>query len=781
MLLKLITLAGNKDIGEKYRTVFRQYPVRAFSANTSSTIDVEHLNFGLVRNAPMGVTKAIPRNFGFDFDSGPFHLYFMASAPSVEPYPLPARRFVSVEGVMTTLYQIQEPDIQRLVGDDSVYGRYMAEARKKINRYVDAGITRPRLSAGVLCRSVMELTAMGAVDVQSCRVGLRGGHQEHYLLERIQDVTFNIRQVDSILRVLRRAALDLCAFIGGVRLPSWPASPELAGVVVYSSEASNYTPQQTEEISLLERWGVPVWLVERDEKNFRYELNATARPEWTQDKTVSQEKLQQAQLRSEALHQEKLAHAVSIGVPIKDAYIFERVISAKPPGQILDGDEFEKRLDSLLLAALAPESNMEAISFDCFSEKMGELLGAEFWTRELYEPHIHGQVEGRKWHCSRRYPFLTRNFTALSSRLTIPPHYHNPTLFFPNKDGSIPGPPPNLPTIPKDLWHCLELRYFDNLSAIGELRQFQASILAYRIIRTTQSATDGGFSKGIKPYVLQLWGKEKSKLEEVAQRLPSRLQGKVISELQSSDHLLPFHWTHFVNSEYISLVLAAPRSSDVRAELLKRVPTLPPPCADDVNYRPLKVKYIHFLRQEILGGTRFKPSTRPGVEPTPALPMTRFDFTTNFLRNLAFQPRPRSLTYWGFIELQRLEIILDMLSHVGVSFRLQLVPNDGPFSSIFSLISEHVWAESHRPGSNSNDCKCSPVTNSTPRRMEGIAWDDKAQIFSLFLIGERSQLRPLNKNEVRAWIDGEEKALDSELAKKKHQPRSSQSSSALPS
>jgi hypothetical protein len=65
--------------------------------------------------------------------------------------------------------------------------------------------------------------------------------------------------------------------------------------------------------------------------------------------------------------------------------------------------------------------------------------------------------------------------------------------------------------------------------------------------------------------------------------------------------------------------------------------------------------------------------------------------------------------------------------------------------------------------------------------MEGIAWDDKAQIFSLFLIGERSQLRPLNKNEVRAWIDGEEKALDSELAKKKHQPRSSQSSSALPS
>jgi hypothetical protein len=159
--------------------------------------------------------------------------------------------------------------------------------------------------------------------------------------------------------------------------------------------------------------------------------------------------------------------------------------------------------------------------------------------------------------------------------------------------------------------------------------------------------------------------------------------------------------------------------------------------------------------------------------------MTHFNFTANFLRNLVFLRRPRSLTYWGFIELQRLEIILDMLSHVGVSSRLQLLPNDGPFSSIFCLISEHVWAESHRPGANSTDCKCSPVADSTPGRMEGIAWDDKARMFSLFLIGERSQLRPLNKNEVTAWIDGEAKALDSELAKKKHQPRSGPSSSML--
>ena len=164
-------------------------------------------------------------------------------------------------------------------------------------------------------------------------------------------------------------------------------------------------------------------------------------------------------------------------------------------------------------------------------------------------------------------------------------------------------------------------------------------------------------------------------MQATARCLPNSLQKKECAKLESTDPLAPSHWMPFANLEYISKVLAVSRSPEVRAGLLRLIPTMPAPCADDLNYRQLKVRYLHFLHHELPGGTRFQPSICPTTSETPPLPMWRFEFTKEFLQNLTLKPRPPSLTILAFIELHRLEIILDMLSSAGVAFRMQLIPH----------------------------------------------------------------------------------------------------------
>ncbi len=739
-------------MGEKYQKIFRQSPLRGFSVNTESRIDPIHIDFNLVPDSvELALNKAVPRRFGLDFDCDWFHLYFMTSALPVELGSVP---LIEEEGRQTALCCLDKSAVQRIVGEGSTYSQYMAGASKKIARYFDAGITMPYTIYGSLCRSAMEQMAIRAVDVESTRIQLGNRGTQDRLVQQLQQLSTNLLQVDAILRVLRRAALDLCALIGAVELPSWPAYPRLSGVILYPSQANKLTSRETDEVGLLERWGVPVWLVERSGDKSRYELNATARP-------------QLGRYNDEAVHQEKLMQAVSMGIRVEEVYVLDEMMPVAPPVSKLDSDDFEKQLDSLLLAALAPESSQELVCFDEFSIKVAEILGKDRWTGQQHEAGLHGQLEGRKWHVSRPYPFLIRNAPALFSRRTVPPHYFNPTLLFPNKRGGLPAPPPNPPTTPNKLWHCLELRHFDSIHEIGDVSQFHPSIFAYRISRTSQSARDGGFAKGLKPYVLQLWGKERSELQAAARRLPNSLRKKECAELESTDPLAPSHWTPFVNLEYISKVLAVSRSSEVRAGLLRLIPTMPAPCADDLNYRQLKVRYLHFLRHELPGGPRFRPSVCRAASKTPPLPMWRFEFTKEFLQNLTLKPRPPSLTVLAFIELHRLEIILDMLSSAGVAFRMQLIPNDGPCAQIFSLISTEV-AES-KP---SDQCKVWPAAPNAEPRMEGVVWDEKAKRFSLFLLYPARDLRPLNRSQIQAWRDAEENTLRAELAKKKHQPRS---------
>ena len=61
-----------------------------------------------------------------------------------------------------------------------------------------------------------------------------------------------------------RVVLDVCALLGGVELPTWPASIEFAGIWLEESKR-NLAELPTAYISQcrardLERWGVPCWI-----------------------------------------------------------------------------------------------------------------------------------------------------------------------------------------------------------------------------------------------------------------------------------------------------------------------------------------------------------------------------------------------------------------------------------------------------------------------------------------------------------------------------------------
>ena len=242
-------------MGEKYQKIFRQSPLRGFSVNTESGIDPIHIDFNLVPDSvELALNKAIPRRFGLDFDCDWFHLYFMTSALPVELGPV---LLIEEEGRQTALCCIDKSAVQRIVGEGSTYSQYMTGASKKIARYFDAGITMPYTIYGSLCRSAMEQMAICAVDVESTCIQLGNRGTRDRLVQQLQQLSTNLLQVDAILRVLRWAALDLCALIGAVELPSWPAYPQLSGVILYPSQVNKLTSRETDEVGLLERWGVP--------------------------------------------------------------------------------------------------------------------------------------------------------------------------------------------------------------------------------------------------------------------------------------------------------------------------------------------------------------------------------------------------------------------------------------------------------------------------------------------------------------------------------------------
>jgi hypothetical protein len=400
---------GCIDIGETHRIIYRQFPVRIIQVNTQEELHMEHLDFSAPPPPLEEFTCAVvPRHIGLSINADPYHSYFVTKQLPIHIYSPPENNFLcSVTGT-AILHTLAETDIERAAGDRSPYGLYMANARENVQRYFDAGVGMPVSVLGAMHRPLMERTALQLTDVEHYRNTLRGPQRKDALLDNIAQADDNVRQVDAILRVLRRVALDLCAFIGAVELPSWDSSPQLAGVVLYSHLFPKYGNAILAQIATLERWGVPIWIAERCEQHWRLELDASSRPssdhpDW------------------EKVHQQKLALARATGMRVEDTALYEGNTFVRRAARIPQGffDDDESDMDSLILRALIPGPAEEAMAFDDFvsrlKHKMYIMRSVATWSNQKYEPGEHGDVEGRVWRRGRYYPFDIRNVPALFS------------------------------------------------------------------------------------------------------------------------------------------------------------------------------------------------------------------------------------------------------------------------------------------------------------------------------------------------------------------------------
>src|ERR1700733_705008 len=240
---------------------------------------MEHLDFSAPPPPLEQLTCAVvPRHIGLDIYLDRYHLYFVTKGLPLHIYSPPENNFLCSVTDTAVLHALSETDIERAAGDRSAYGLYMASAWADVQRYFDAGVGMPVPSLGGLRRPFMERIAMQLTDVGHYRNTLRGPQRKDALLDNIAQAADNVRQVDAILQVLRRVALDICALIGAVELPSWDSSSQLAGVVLYSHLFPKYGKKRLAEIATLERWGVPIWIAERCEQYWRLELDASSRP-----------------------------------------------------------------------------------------------------------------------------------------------------------------------------------------------------------------------------------------------------------------------------------------------------------------------------------------------------------------------------------------------------------------------------------------------------------------------------------------------------------------------
>ena len=408
----LMVPLGNVEVaGEKYPIIYRQFPIHITQVNTTKEVRVEHLNFStpLPPLEPSICTMA-PHPIGLDIDSHPYYSYFLTQRLPIVLHPPSENNFICSDTEMVILYALPETEIQCAAGNKSQYGLYMATAQARAQRFFDAGIGMPVPVLGALHCPFMECMVLQLTDLEHYRSLLRSPQRKDALLDNIAQATENVRQVDAILRVLWWVALDLCAFIGAIELPSWDPSPELAGMVLYSHKFPEYGNVQLAEIATLECWGVPIWIAEQSEECWRLELDASSRP--SSDHSDLEE-----------MHQQKLSLMCATKVRVKDAAVYEGknvVQCAACTLRLFDDDEEE--LDPLILWALMPSPGEEGIAFDDFTYRLEQktfVVGLVAWSNQQYKAGEHGDVEGRAWRHRHYYLFNTRNAPTLFAQRSV--------------------------------------------------------------------------------------------------------------------------------------------------------------------------------------------------------------------------------------------------------------------------------------------------------------------------------------------------------------------------
>ena len=182
-------------------------------------------------------------------------------------------------------------------------------------------------------------------------------------LEEVEHLNHHIDSLEAIDQYAIRVALDVCALLGGVELPTWPICIDFAGSWLEEANC-NMADAPASYISQCwardcERWGAPCWLEAPRRHYSRLDITPIARP--TGDRST------------EALHQQWLQKCPPNEV--KKVYIptIVRSVDWSSPSCTLPSPETWKAV-KMKIQLLLDDDMSAPLMFNSFNWEMGQLL-----------------------------------------------------------------------------------------------------------------------------------------------------------------------------------------------------------------------------------------------------------------------------------------------------------------------------------------------------------------------------------------------------------------------
>jgi hypothetical protein len=423
-------------------------------------------------------------------------------------------------------------------------------------------------------------------------------------LEEAERLNHGIDSLEAIDQYAVWVALDACAYLGGVELPTWPICIDFAGS--WLEEANrNMADEPTSYISQCwardcERWGVPCWLGAPRRHYSCLDVMPIAHP--TGD------------CSAEALHQQWLQKCPRNHV--KKVYIptIVQSVDRSSPSCALPSPEAWKVVKTKIQLLL--DNDVSApLAFNSFNQEMGRLLDKGIWLGKQYEAQQHSD-RSVCWLKAREGAQEILHCGIIHASFEIPSAWGSPQTPVADKHGvehltifEGEGRGFAESAVAAEAWFGVELVGY--LAGREEEAQQVASsynALGYRFVQALQQLKDAqGCTIPRSLYQIDLLFKsrwqQQDACHDICTALPSPTNIAVSLmdlELFSYDRLNQFHLK--ADPHYINRLYEEPLPAPERQRLVDMAPSYPVPPATHTTPSDIRAtqeavylwKLVHF-------------------------------------------------------------------------------------------------------------------------------------------------------------------------------------------
>jgi hypothetical protein len=398
-------------------------------------------------------------------------------------------------------------------------------------------------------------------------------------VEEVERLNHAIDSLEAIDQYAVRVALDACALLGGVELPTWPASINFAGTWLEEAKR-NLADQPASYISQCrardcERWGVPCWVESPRRHYSRYEATPFTRP--TSDRSA------------EGLHQQWLRQCPA--EKVKKAYIptNPQSVNRSPPDCPLPSPETWDAVKSKIQRLLDRDTSSPLI-FQNFNHEMRRLLGEGVWSGKRYEAQLHSD-DSICWLKAREGAQEILHRGVVHASLEIPSTWWNPHFLVADKTGMerltpYESDPQGIaePGVVAEAWFGVELvGYKAGQEEEAQLIASSYNALGYRFIQAPQQLKDAeGRTIPRSLYQIELLFKSRRQQQDACREIRAALPSPssitvspVDLEAFGYDRLHQFRLK--ADPYYINRLYSLSLSVQERQRLLRLTPRYPIP------------------------------------------------------------------------------------------------------------------------------------------------------------------------------------------------------------